>query len=110
MITGTMSLHTHRVLREAVGRQCAVSGRVGRVCGEVGEGEREVMRIKRERHRCQRHCRELIAQIEVSWKFLSVHVSTHKLEMEGLQHSMEHLLIEALVGQKKLSIIIDVLV
>ena len=60
------------------------------MCGEVGEGEREVMRIKRDRHGSQRHCRELIAQIEVSWKILSLHVSTHELETEGLQHSREH--------------------
>ena len=46
-------------------RQCAVSVKVGRVAGEAGEREREVMRMKKERGECLKHCRELIAQIEV---------------------------------------------
>ena len=47
--------------------QCEVSGEVGRVHGEVVEGEREVGRLRKERAECQVRCRELVAQIEVRY-------------------------------------------
>ena len=45
---------------------CEVSVDVGRVHGEVGKGEREVVKVRKERVERQAHCRELIAQIQVS--------------------------------------------
>ena len=45
--------------------QCEVSEEVGRVCGEIGEGEREVVRTRKERVERQTHCRDTVAQIEV---------------------------------------------
>ena len=58
-----------RALRGAVEKQCGVSVRVGRVWREVEEGRREVVKLKRERHETQRHCRELTTQIQASRKF-----------------------------------------
>ena len=47
-----------------------VSVEVEKICGEIGEGEREVVRIQRERAESQAHCRKLMAQIKVSIKIV----------------------------------------
>ena len=47
-------------------RQSKMGVEVGRVWGEVGEGVREVGRLKGERAKLQSHCKELMTQIEVS--------------------------------------------
>ena len=45
-----------------------VSLEVEKICGEIGEGEKEGVRIQRERAESQTHCRKLVAQIKVSPK------------------------------------------
>ena len=64
--------------------QCEVGGKVGRVNGEVVEGEREVGRLQKERAECQVRCREFVAQIEVRFP-LAVSLT----EKSGLSSGVE---------------------